>query len=428
MRLRHQQLESAARRCFQLLLIALFAHCGNSLKAQDISELPIEVIEALEELIPSFDPSMIASADFDSKELIKVQCINGDQIYEASLTVEGELLWMRQSHPEQDKRPFLEIPAGVDIRINRLPLRISQVLRHRFPGIIIQKAQAVEQRNHRRRMFRVDAEHMDARLALVLDKHGNIVEFSLDSDSDGLCDVEEIVKGLDRRSEDTDGDGFPDGIENDFLGNPSDPSRIPTLLKLCHDCDTKVVVVTAQTFKGRDFVIEVSETGKPGDWVRLGESISGDGSPHDFTIPSDGPCRMTMFRLGITKEEGGGRVRKDGGADESGDCLVPVSLVGREITIGDGRRLFFNMRNRGQLIEETGKGMIVTQFSYTFKRSGHCKAKVVLTISAIAGFQTTVYNLTFTAEGDTGIFDASAYERGNIEDQFDGSFAITMNP
>ena len=428
MKLRHEQLESAARRCFQVVLTSLFALCGNSVRAQDIAELPIEVIEALEELIPSFDPSMIASADFDSKELIKLHCINEDQIYEASLTIQGELLWMRQSHPDQDKRPFLEIPTGVAIGINRLPLRILQVLRHRFPGIIIQKAQAVEPRNHRRRMFRVDAEHMDSRLALVLNKHGDILEFSLDSDNDGLCDVEEIVKGLDRRSEDTDGDGFPDGIEVDFLGNPSDPSRIPTLLKLCHDCDTKVVVITAQTFKGRDFVIEVSETGKPGGWVRLGESISGDGNPHDFTIPSDGPSRMTMFRLGITKEEGGGRVRKDGGADESGDCLVPTRLVGREITIGDGRRLFFNMRNRGQLIEDTGKGMIVTQFSYTFKRSGHCKAKVVLTISAIAGFQTTVYNLTFTSEGDTGIFDASAYERGNIEDRFDGSFAITMNP
>ena len=86
------------------------------------------------------------------------------------------------------------------------------------------------------------------------------------------------------------------------------------------------------------------------------------------------------------------------------------------------------MRNRGQLIEETARGIIYTQFSYTFRRSGHCKAKVVLTISAIAGFQTTVYNLTFTAEGDSGIFDASAYERGNIEDRFEGNFAITMNP
>lgn len=72
--------------------------------------------------------------------------------------------------------------------------------------------------------------------------------------------------------------------------------------------------------------------------------------------------------------------------------------------------------------------MIVTPFSYTFRRSGHCKAKVVLTFSVRVGFQTTVYNLTFTAEGDAGIFVASEYERGNIEDRFDGTFTISMNP
>jgi hypothetical protein len=421
-------IKSAAMRWVHLFLIFILTLSVRTVRAEGNDPLPIEVIEALEELFPAFDPQMISSLEVPEKNLVNIECELGGQSFDLMLTISGELLSMRPSHSNQDKLPMLDVRSGQDIGIRRLPLRISLALHQRFPGITINQVQAVEQRHSRRRMFRIEAVHSGAEIHLIVNKHGGIVELSLDSDRDGISDVDEITKGLDRLSEDTDGDGFPDGIENDFLGNPSDASRIPTLLKLCHDCDTKVVVVTAQTFKGRKFVIEVSETGRPNSWVPLGEAIAGDGAAHDVTIPSDGPCRMTMFRLGITKEDVGARVRKDAGADESGDCLVPDSLVGREITIGGGRRLFFNMRNRGQLIEETGKGMIVTQFSYTFRRSGHCKAKVVLTFSVRAGFQTTVYNLTFTAEGDSGIFDASEYERGSIEDRFDGTFAITMNP
>ena len=97
-------MKSLARRFFLVVLTAFFVLSGNSLRGQNFDDLPIDVIEALEELIPSFNPSMIASANFDSKELIEVQCRVDEQVYEASLTIEGELLWMRKSHPEQDKR------------------------------------------------------------------------------------------------------------------------------------------------------------------------------------------------------------------------------------------------------------------------------------------------------------------------------------
>ncbi len=425
----YKQSKGDVLRCFTIVLMSLIYVGEKPLRGEEgIVDLPILIIDTLEELIPGFEPSLITSARIISKELINLRYVDGDQIYEVSLTSSGELLQLSKSVPDQGKLAFLEISAGVDIGIRRLPLRILQSLKHRFPGIYIERLQAIEQRDHRRRMFRIEATHLGSHLDLVLDKHGDVVELSLDSDSDGISDAEEITKGLDRKNEDTDRDGFPDGIERDFHGNPAEAKRTPALLKLCHDCETRVVIITAQTFKGKAFCIEVSESGKPGSWVRLGEAIPGDGEAHDFSIPSDGECRMTMFRLGISDEQGGARVRKDGGADESGDCLVPANLVGREIMVGDGKRLFFNKLNKGQLIEDTDNGMIVTPFSYTFRRSGHCKARVVLTFSVRAGFQTTIYNLTFTADGDSGVFAASEYERGSIEDRFDGTFTISMNP
>ena len=420
--------KSASQRWLPVSLILISAFPFFASQAEDNNQLTIEVVEALEELFPSFDQLAVSSVEILSKDQVNVECMHSGQFFELTFTHLGELLTMSSSHSNQDKVPMLDIQHQNEIQVRRLPLRIIRALQNKYPELIINKVQIIESRINRKRMFRIEADHLGALIHVVVNKHGEIIELSLDSDRDGMPDAEELSKGLDRFSDDTDSDGFPDGIENVFLGDPSDPNKIPTLLNLCHDCDTKVVVITAQTFKGRKFAIEVSETGKPNSWVPLGEAISGDGESHQFTIPSDGKCRMTMFRLGISKESLGARVRKDAGADESGDCLVPESLIGREITIAGGRRLFFNMKNRGQLIEETEKGMIVTQFSYIFKRSGHCKAKVVLTFSVRAGFQTTIYNLTFTAEGDSGIFDAREYERGTIEDRFDGAFAITMNP
>lgn len=400
----------------------------ESLRADEVEDLPIEVIEMMEELLPAFEPSMISAVSIESKELIKVECLVGERIIELQMTNSGKLLWMKRNFPGDDKRPLIGIQSGTEIELGLLPHRILHAIKRMFPDIDIYRILTIEQREHRRRMFRVEAEHLGAEMVMVMDKHGSLIEFSIDSDSDGIIDVVEIQKGWDPLEDDTDKDGFPDGVEDEFGGNPGDSKRIPTLLRLCHDCKTKVVVISAQTFKGGDFFLEVSSTGMPGDWVRLGEAIPGDGEAHDFSIPSDGVCRMTMFRLGINHKEGAAKVRKDEGADDSGDCLVPDSLIGREIIVGEGKSLFFSAPNRGELIEETSKGMIVTPFAFTFRKSGHCKARVVLTFSVLSGFETTVYNLTFTVDGDSGIFAASEYEKGNIEDRFDGTFTISMNP
>ncbi len=402
--------------------------CVEALRADEVEDLPIEVIEMLEELLPSFDPSMITAVSIESKELIHVDCLVGPQMVELRMSNLGELLWMRRNLPDHDKGPLIDINSGNEIDVSQLPVRILHDLRRKFPEIYIHRILTITRRDHWHRMFRIEAENLGAEMVMVINKHGHLIEYSLDSDSDGICDVVEIEKGWDPQEEDTDKDGFPDGVEDEFGGNPANSKRIPTLLQLCHDCTTKVVVITAQTFRGSEFFLEVSSTGMPGDWVRLGEAIPGDGAAHNFSIPSDGACRMTMFRLGINAQEGGAKVRKDDGADDSGDCLVPDSLIGREIIVGEGKRLFFTARHRGELIEETSRGMIVTPFSFTFGKAGHCKARVVLTFSVRSGFETTVYNLTFTVDGDSGIFVASEYEKGNMEDSFDGTFTISMNP
>ncbi|MFP6874415.1 MAG: hypothetical protein VCA55_13015 [Verrucomicrobiales bacterium] len=410
---------------FLPLCVLLF---GESLRAADVEDLPIEVIEALEELLPGFDQSKITGVNVNSKELIKVEYLAGEQLIEFSLSNTGRLLWMNRNLPGHHNGLLIEERSGIEIGRGRLPARVLHTVRRMFPEIRIHKILILEERSHRRKIFRIEAENLGAELVMLVDERGVLIAFSLDSDSDGLCDVIELENGWDPNAADSDKDGFPDGIENDFGGNPNDAGLIPTLLKLCYDCKNKVIVITAQTFRGSEFFLEVSTTATPGDWVRMGEAISGDGEAHDFSIPSDGYSRMALFRLGIITQEGGAKARKDDGADDSGDCLVPDSLIGREISVGAGKHLYFTAPNRAELIEETGKEMMVMPCAFTFRKSGHCKARVVLTFSVPTGYQTTVYRLTFTADGDSGIFAASEYEKGQIEDRFDGTFTITMNP
>ena len=317
--------KSAGQRWLLVSLILTSTFSFFAAHAEDNNQLTIEVVEALEELFPSFDRLMVSSVEIPTKDQVHLKCIHSGQFFELTFTHSGELLSMRSSHSNQDKLPMLDIQHLNEIQVRRLPLRITQALKHHYPEIIINKVQIIESRINRKRMFRIEADHLGALILLVVNKHGEIIELSLDSDRDGLADADELSKGLDRFAGDTDRDGFPDGIETDFLGDPSDPNRIPTLLQLCHDCETKVVVITAQTFKGKKFAIEVSETGKPNSWVPLGEAISGDGESHNFTIPSDGTCRMTMFRLGISEENLGARVRKDAGAGVSGDCWCQIN-------------------------------------------------------------------------------------------------------
>ena len=268
MRLRCEKIYIALQRAFQCVFAACILFCVVSLRADEVEDLPIEVIDMLEELLPAFQPSMISAVSVESKELIKVECLIGEHLVELQMTNSGKLLWMKRSFPDHDKRPLMEIESGSEIEVERLPHRILHSIKRMFPEVYIHRILAIAQREHRRRMFRVEAEHLGAEMVMILDKHGGLIEFSLDSDSDGIIDVVEIQKGWDPLEADTDKDGFPDGVEDEFGGNPVDSKRIPTLLKLCHDCKTKVVVISAQTFKGGDFFLEVSSTGMPGDWVR----------------------------------------------------------------------------------------------------------------------------------------------------------------
>jgi len=49
----------------------------------------------------------------------------------------------------------------------------------------------------------------------------------IDSDGDGLSDEEEIAMGLDPNSDDTDGDGYTDGTEDNSYTDPLDANDHP---------------------------------------------------------------------------------------------------------------------------------------------------------------------------------------------------------
>jgi hypothetical protein len=51
----------------------------------------------------------------------------------------------------------------------------------------------------------------------------------LDSDGDGICDVDELIIGTNPFLADSDGDGYPDGLELALGSDPLDPRSIPDI-------------------------------------------------------------------------------------------------------------------------------------------------------------------------------------------------------
>lgn len=79
-----------------------------------------------------------------------------------------------------------------------------------------------------------------------------------DLDNDGLCDFTEIDNGLDPEDNDSDGDGFPDGIEA-YYGydphRPAEPER-PTVLGLAATPGTRASIAVEVNVRagGEDYV------------------------------------------------------------------------------------------------------------------------------------------------------------------------------
>ena len=107
---------------------------------------------------------------------------------------------------------------------------------------------------------------------------------------------------------------------------------------------------------------------------------------------------------------------------------MPSTLRGREIVIGQGKRLLFRSNRRGEMIEGGNRGNMVIPFSYTFSKPDHCKARLVLTFTTRKGFETMVYELTFVSKGGSGEFIAKKFGRGRKENAGHGNFTISMNP
>ena len=82
-------IKSAAMRWVHLFLIFILTLSVRTVRAEGNDPLPIEVIEALEELFPAFDPQMISSLEVPEKNLVNIECELGGQSFDLMLTQTG---------------------------------------------------------------------------------------------------------------------------------------------------------------------------------------------------------------------------------------------------------------------------------------------------------------------------------------------------
>ena len=389
-------------------------------------EIPRAIQDFLEGAVADFKPEGVRSYDNHPSGMICIEYgLNG---YTSTFKFD---LGFKLLESSSDRFKDLEGTFAENddtLPLLRLPSKVEYALRGLFPdleGIDFRKV--VLQGEY---LYQIKGITDSVGVFPVIDEKGQLLQFSIDRDGDGLGDAYELVCGFNPNDSDSDNDGFPDGLEHSKDGDPLDARVLPKILKMHHDTDSNVMVITVSTCRGKNFFLEVNPTGANTGWEKLGEVVQGDGEDKEFTIPSDGFFINAMVRVGVE----GGDPDLAMNADmpprkrSNKNCNVPSSLRGREISIGQGKKLMFRSNRRGEMVEGGNRGNMVVPFSYTFSKPDHCKARLVLTFTTRRGFETMVYELTFQAKGGSGEFVAKKFGKGRKENAGQGNFTISMNP
>lgn len=393
--------------------------------AAPTEEIPRAIQDFLEGAVADFKPEGVRSYDNHPSGMICIEYgLNG---YTSTFKFD---LGFKLLESSSDRFKDLEGTFAENddtLPLLRLPSKVEYALRGLFPdleGIDFRKV--VLQGEY---LYQIKGITDSVGVFPVIDEKGQLLQFSIDRDGDGLGDAYELVCGFNPNDSDSDNDGFPDGLEHSKDGDPLDARVLPKILKMHHDTDSNVMVITVSTCRGKNFFLEVNPTGANTGWEKLGEVVQGDGEDKEFTIPSDGFFINAMVRVGVE----GGDPDLAMNADmpprkrSNKNCNVPSSLRGREISIGQGKKLMFRSNRRGEMVEGGNRGNMVVPFSYTFSKPDHCKARLVLTFTTRRGFETMVYELTFQAKGGSGEFVAKKFGKGRKENAGQGNFTISMN-
>jgi len=411
---------------FSSLLIIIAFKNSPPVMAAPPEEIPRAIQDFLEGAVADFKSEGVRSYDTHPTGMICVEYgLNG---YTSTFKFDAGYKLLESS---SDKFNDLEgMFSEIDDRLPllSLPSEIEHSLRILFPGLEgINFRKVFFQGEH---LYQIKCITNSVGVFPVIDGKGELVQFSIDRDGDGLGDAYELVCGFNPNDSDSDNDGFPDGLEHAKDGNPLDAGVFPKILKMRHDKDSNVMVITVSTCRGKNFFLEVNPTGENAGWERLGEAVQGDGEDKEFTLPSDGFFINAMVRVGVEGVDLDLTMNADKPPRKKSNknCNVPSSLRGREISVGQGKKLMFRSNRRGEMVEGGDKGNMVVPFSYTFSKPDHCKARLVLTFTTRRGFETMVYELTFVSKGGSGEFVAKKFGKGRKENAGQGNFTISMNP
>jgi len=412
---------------FLLSSVLIFIALENSpVMAAPPEEIPRAIQDFLEGAVADFKPEGVRSYDNHPSGMICVEYgLNGytstfkfDTGYKLLESSSDRFKDLEGTFAENDNRlPLL-----------RLPSEVEHALRALFPNLEgIDFRKVVLQGEY---LYQIKGITNSVRVFPVIDENGQLVQFSIDRDGDGLGDAYELFCGFNPNDSDSDNDGFPDGLEHLKGGDPLDASVLPKILRMYHDSDSNVMVITVSTCRGRSFFLEVNPTGANTGWEKLGEAVQGDGEDKEFTIPSDGFFINAMIRVGVEAGDLDLAMNADKSPRKKSNknCNVPSSLRGKEISIGQGKKLVFRSNRRGEMVESGDRGNMVVPFSYTFSKPDDCKARLVLTFTTRRGFETMVYELTFVSKGGSGEFVAKKFGKGRKENAGQGNFTISMNP
>ena len=212
---------------FLLSSVLIFIALENSppVMAAPPEEIPRAIQDFLEGAVADFKSEGVRSYDNHRSGMICVEYgLNGftstfkfDSRYNLLESSTDRFNDLDGSFAENDNSiPLLLLPSEVEHALRALFPRLEGI---DFLKLIIRGEY----------LYQINGITDSVRVFPVIDERGQLVQYNIDRDGDGLGDAYELVCGFDPNDADSDKDGFPDGLEHLKEGDPLDPKVLPKI-------------------------------------------------------------------------------------------------------------------------------------------------------------------------------------------------------